>query len=108
MNFREKIEEAGKLRELAAKRAECVRALKDIDATETLSVGGEYQATAIAMGDGRAFVSGRELLIDHIHWLNGELEKMGVTVDLADDETGFEDDADDEDEEDDDSDEEAA
>lgn len=100
MKLSEKIEEAGKVRALAAERAECVRSLKDLEATEVLTIGGEYQMTDIKMGDGPGFVAARELLLNQIQWFNGELSKMGIVVDLADDQTGFEtDDREDEDEE---------
>jgi hypothetical protein len=99
MKLSEKIHEAETVKSLAFRRADAVRALRDLDSTESVTVGGEYSTTEIPKQDGSAFVAARALLVEHINWCNGELMEMGIVIDLSHEETGLGDDGGEEEEE---------
>jgi len=92
MKLSEKITELIEIRSLVNKRAAAVRALKDLEASEIVNVGGDYHTTEIPEGEGRAFEDARALLREHIAWCNGKLAEFGLVADLADNQTGLDED----------------
>lgn len=97
MKLSEKIKENDEIRDLLGRRVNAVRKLHDLEEQDEVRIGLEWSSVSFDKGT-PVFDAAQTALVERIHEVNEQLRAKGIEIDLADDDTGYDEDDDSEDE----------